>query len=54
MFETEIGRKVKREPALAVESRIKMFSDLSDREVVLEEGSGVDTSDVVDELWAFA
>jgi len=44
---------VKREPALAVESRIKMFPDPPDQGL-LEKRSGVDTSDVVDELWTFA
>jgi U3 small nucleolar RNA-associated protein 19 len=50
LFETEINRKVKREPALAVESRTKMFPDPKDQEEFMEERSEID---IVGELWAF-
>lgn len=47
LFETEINRKVKREPALAVESSTKMFPDPQDQEEHIEE------VDIVGELWSF-
>ena len=50
LFETEIERKVKREPALAVGSRIKMFPDPQDGEELTEKRSEID---VVGELWTF-
>ena len=45
LFETEINRKVKREPALAVESRTKMFPDPKEFEI----GS----TDIVGDFWTF-
>ena len=53
LFETEINRKVKREPALAVESRTKMFPDPQDQGELMEERSEIDSTDVVGELWTF-
>ena len=57
MFETEINRKIKREPALAVGPKSKVFPDGEVQEVVAgeEEGSlvGVTQRDFVGELWAF-
>ena len=53
LFETEINRKVKREPALAVESRTKMFPDLQDEEELMEKRSEIDSTDIVGELWTF-
>jgi len=49
LFETEISRKVKREPALAMES-MKMFPDPQDQELRSEI---VDSRDIVGELWTF-
>jgi U3 small nucleolar RNA-associated protein 19 len=53
LFETEINRKVKREPALAVESRTKMFPDPQDQEELTEKRSEIDSTDIVGELWTF-
>jgi hypothetical protein len=53
LFETEINRKVKREPALEVESRKKMFPDPQDQEEVMEKRSEIDSTDVVGDLWNF-
>ena len=53
LFETEINRKVKREPALAVESKTMMFPDPQDGEEVMEERSETDSNDIVGELWTF-
>ena len=56
LFETEINRKVKREPALAVESRTKMFPNLQDQEELMEKKSEIDSShstDIIGELWTF-
>jgi len=57
LFETEINRKIKREPALAVGPRSKVFPDGKVQEVVAgeEEGSlaGITQRDFVGELWAF-
>lgn len=53
LFETEINRKVKREPALAVESRTKMFPDPQDGEELMEKRSEIDSTDIVGELWTF-
>jgi U3 small nucleolar RNA-associated protein 19 len=50
LFETEINRKVKREPALRMESSTKMFPDPVDQKESVEARSGVD---VVGELWTF-
>ena len=50
MFETEINRKIKREPALAVESNIKVFPGPADQKELMEERNEVD---VVGELWTF-
>jgi hypothetical protein len=41
LIETELNRKIKREPALGIESGVKVFP----------QGSGV--NDIVGELWAF-
>jgi len=58
LFETEINRKIKREPALAVGPRSKVFPDGEAPAVIAveEEGSlvgGVTQQDFVRELWAF-
>ena len=53
LFETEINRKVKREPALAVESKIKMFPDPQEGEEFMEKRSEIDSTDIVGELWTF-
>ena len=53
LFETEISRKVKREPALAVESRTKIFPHLQDQELI-EKRPEVDSCDIVGELWTFS
>jgi U3 small nucleolar RNA-associated protein 19 len=53
LFETEINRKVKREPALAVESRTKMLPDLQDQEELMENRAEIDSIDIVGELWTF-
>ncbi|KIM36452.1 hypothetical protein M413DRAFT_424821 [Hebeloma cylindrosporum] len=57
LFETEINRKIKREPALAVGSIGKVFPDGEVQEAADgdEEGSlaGVAQRDFVGELWAF-
>jgi len=53
LFETEINRKIKREPALAVESNVKVFedSDFHDsREVSMAEST---QPDLINELWVF-
>ena len=52
LFETEISRKVKREPALAVESRTKIFPDPQDQDL-MEKRSEIDSTDIVGELWTF-
>ena len=53
LFETEINRKIKREPALAVESRTKMFPNSQEQEEVMEKRSGIDLKDIVGDLWNF-
>lgn len=53
LFETEINRKVKREPALAVESRTKMFPDPKDQDELTEEESKIGSTDIVGEFWTF-
>lgn len=53
MFETEINRKVKREPALAVESRTMMFPDPQDGQEVMDKRSEIDSNDIVGDLWTF-
>jgi U3 small nucleolar RNA-associated protein 19 len=54
LFETEINRKVKREPALAVESRrTKMFPNSQEQEEVMEKKSEIDANDIVGDLWNF-
>lgn len=53
LFETEINRKVKREPALAVETTTKMFPDPQDQEELMEKRSEIDPTDIVGELWTF-
>lgn len=53
LFETEINRKVKREPALAVESRTKMFPDFKDQDELTEEESKIGSTDIVGEFWTF-
>ena len=57
LFETEINSKVKREPALVVGSRSKVFSDGEVKEVVAGEEEGLLVGatrwDFVGELWAF-
>jgi len=55
LFETEINRKIKREPALAVGPRSKVFPDGEVPAVITEEeeGSLVTQQDFVGELWAF-
>ena len=53
LFETEINRKVKREPALAVDSKTKMFPDPQDQEELMEKGSEINSTDIVGELWTF-
>ena len=52
LFETEINRKVKREPALAVESRTKIFPDTQDQDL-MEKRSEIHSTDIVGELWTF-
>ncbi|KAF9475152.1 CBF-domain-containing protein [Pholiota conissans] len=56
LFETEIGRKIKREPALAMESDVKVFPEekIQDTEA---DSMVIDTPtqrDVISELWTFA
>lgn len=53
LFETEINRKVKREPALAVESRTKLSPDPQDQEELMEKRPEIDSTDIVGELWTF-
>ena len=53
LFETEINRKIKREPALAVESRTKMFPDPQDQEELMGKRSEIDSTDIVGKLWTF-
>ena len=53
LFETEINRKVKREPALAVESRTKMFPDPKYQDELTEEESKIGSTDIVGEFWTF-
>jgi len=53
LFETEINRKVKREPALAVESKTKMFPDTQVQEELMEKRFEIDSTDIVGELWTF-
>ncbi|PPQ70930.1 hypothetical protein CVT26_014191 [Gymnopilus dilepis] len=54
LFETEVNRKIKREPPLAMDSNVKAFAPSQDQdgsaEVPLVEGT---QRDFVNELWAF-
>lgn len=51
LFATEINRKVKQEPALAVQSKIKIFPDRQDQELMKKRE--VDSNDIVGEFWTF-
>ncbi|KDR80122.1 hypothetical protein GALMADRAFT_242367 [Galerina marginata CBS 339.88] len=54
LFETEINRKIKREPALAVESNVRMFNEAvqqDSQEVSMAENT---QRDFINELWVFS
>jgi len=50
LFETEVNRKIKREPALAMELNTKVFAESQNQDVSLVEGI---QRDFINELWAF-
>jgi U3 small nucleolar RNA-associated protein 19 len=56
LFETEVIRKIKREPALGMESSLKVFPEEKAQNTE-EDSMAIDTTaqrDVVAELWTFA
>ena len=52
MFESEAGRKIKKDPAVAMELKNYPFLTADQREQVPEEAISV-RGDVVTELWTF-
>lgn len=56
LFETEITRKIKREPALAVEPNMKVFAAGTDGNAEEPDGDvvmGSGQRDFINELWVF-
>ncbi|KAF8884931.1 hypothetical protein CPB84DRAFT_1816923 [Gymnopilus junonius] len=55
LFETEVNRKIKREPALAMESSVNVFAQSREQDGSEDLSSVVGTQrDFINELWAFA
>ncbi|KAF8155473.1 CBF/Mak21 family-domain-containing protein [Crassisporium funariophilum] len=54
LFETEIARKIKREPALAVESKVRVFPGAAIQSSSAEDAVAESEQwDIIDELWTF-